>query len=468
LYILSVGNQKAFGARICYTMITMKKSLFLFLLPLLFLPAISVYAESEDELQRQLKSLENEIKGLQDSVSFARSKGTGLQSDIKLLEKKISESQLKIKSTQATIAKLNRNITEKDQALEELDAKLAREKDSLGQILRKKDYFSAYTLLDYSLQEKTLSSFFSDRDAYSSLEKSLQNSFKDIRISKTTIENVKLELEDAKDEEMARRIVQEAEKKRVELNQKEKASLLTTTKGEEAKFKKVLENRQAEAAKLRARIFSLRDSSSISFGQAYDYAVLASKATGVRPALILSILTQESSLGKNIGACYLSSDLSGGGFSIKSGDTRTRVMNPKRDVPIFLTVTKDLGRDPFKTPVSCWIPMYSKGVPYGWGGAMGPAQFIPSTWQIFANRVAASIGTSYADPWLPYHAIVAMAMYLSDLGAVSGNETSERTAACRYYSGSSCSRSSDGASYGNQVMKRVYGIQADIDTLQKS
>jgi peptidoglycan hydrolase CwlO-like protein len=446
----------------------MKQFLFLFLLPLFFLGSLSLYAESEDELQRQLKSLENEIKGLQDSVSFARSKGTGLQSDIKLLEKKISESQLKIKSTQATIARLNRNITEKDQALEELDAKLAREKDSLGQILRKKNYFSAYTLLDYSLQEKTLSSFFSDRDAYSSLEKSLQNSFKDIRISKTTIENVKLELEDAKDEEMARRIVQEAEKKRVELNQKEKASLLTTTKGEEAKFKKVLENRQAEAAKLRARIFSLRDSSSISFGQAYDYAVLASKATGVRPALILSILTQESSLGKNIGACHISSDQSGDGVSIKSGDVRTRVMNPKRDLPIFLTITRELGRDPFKTPVSCWIPMYSKGVPYGWGGAMGPSQFIPSTWQIFANRVASSVGTSYSDPWLPYHAIVAMAMYLSDLGAVSGNETSERTAACKYYSGSSCSRSQDGASYGNQVMKRVYGIQADIDTLQKS
>ncbi len=446
----------------------MKQFLLFWLLAFLFLPTFSLYAESEDELQKQLKSLENEIKGLQDSVSFARSKGTGLQSDIKLLEKKIIESQLKIKSTQANIAKLNRNIIEKDQALEELDAKLAREKDSLGQILRKKNYYTAYTLLDYSLQEKTLSGFFSDRDAYGSLEESLQNSFKDITISKTTIENVKLELEDAKDEETARRVVQEAEKKRVELNQKEKASLLTATKGEETKYKKVLETRQAEAAKLRARIFALRDSSSISFGQAYDYAVLASKATGVRPALILSILTQESSLGKNIGACYLSSDQSGNGVSIKSGESRTRVMNPKRDVPLFLELTRDLGRDSFKTPVSCWIPMYSKGVPYGWGGAMGPAQFIPSTWQLFSKRVAASVGQPYSDPWVPYHAIVAMAMYLSDLGAVSGNETSERTAACKYYSGSSCSRSNDGASYGNQVMKRVYGIQQDIDTLQKS
>ncbi len=466
-----MGKRKREGNLFCYTGVTMKKCLFFFCLSFFLIASSGVvylHAETEDELQTQLKSLENEIKGLQESITVARSKGNGLQGDIKLLEKKIAESQLKIKSTQATISRLNSNITEKDRALEELDAKVAREKDSLAQILRKKNYFSAYTLLDYSLQEKTLSSFFSDRDSYGSLEKSLQNSFNDIKISKTTIENVKSELEDAKDEEMARRIVQEAEKKRVEQNQKEKGALLKETKGEEAKYKKVLETRQIEAAKLRARIFALRDSGSISFGQAYDYAVLASKATGVRPALILAILTQESSLGKNVGACYLSDFATGDGTLIKSGGYKGRVMNPSRDVSPFLQITKALGRDSQKTPVSCWIPMYSKGAPYGWGGAMGPSQFIPSTWALLADRIANAVGVSYADPWAPYHAITATAIYLSDRGAVAGNETSERTAACKYYSGSSCSKSSDGASYGNQVMKRVYSIQADIDTLQKS
>jgi len=441
-------------------------SCFLFLF-FFSISALYLHAETEAELKDQLQSLEAEIKGLQQNVDDARSKGTGLQTDIKLLEKKIAESQLKIKSTQSTIAKLSSNITEKDRALEELDAKLSREKDSLGQILRKKNYFSAYTLLDYSLQEKTLSGFFSDRDSYGTLEKAIQGSFDDIKVSKEKIADVKSELEDAKDEEIARRIIQESEKKRVEVNQKEKASLLSQTKGKEAEYKKVLQARQVEAAKTRAKIFALRDTGSISFGQAYDYAVLASKATGVRPAVILAILTQESSLGKDIGACYVTDYTTGNGVGIRTGATKMRVMNPTRDVPIFLSITQTLGRDSLKTPVSCWIPMYSKGNPYGWGGAMGPSQFIPSTWKLLANRITAAVGAP-ADPWLPYHAITATAMYLSDLGAVSGNETSERTAACKYYSGSSCSKSSDGAVYGNQVMKRVYSIQADIDTLQKS
>ncbi len=446
----------------------MFKKLFLTLVCLtLSFSFVSVFADTESDLKDQLKSLEDEIKGLQDNITESRSKGTGLQSDIKLLEKKIAESKLKIKSTQSTIAKLSSNINEKDRALEELDAKLSREKDSLGQILRKKNYISAYTLLDYSLQEKTLSGFFSDRDSYSTLEKALQGSFDDIKFSKEKIGTVKTELEDAKDEEVARRIIQEAEKKRVEVNQKEKSTLLTQTKGQEAQFKKVLVARQVEAAKIRAKIFALRDSSSISFGQAYDYAVLASKETGVRPALILAILTQESQLGKDIGACYISDYTTGDGIGIKSGASKPRAMSPTRDIPVFLDITQNLGRDPMKTPISCWIPLYNKGSPYGWGGAMGPSQFIPSTWKLLAKRIANAVGVTYADPWLPYHAITATAMYLSDLGAVAGNETSERTSACKYYSGSSCSKSADGAGYGNSVMKRVYAIQADIDTLQK-
>jgi membrane-bound lytic murein transglycosylase B len=193
----------------------------------------------------------------------------------------------------------------------------------------------------------------------------------------------------------------------------------------------------------------------------------ASKTTGVRPALILAILMQESSLGVNVGACYLRDYDTGSGVSIKSGDVKPRTMHPTRDVPVFKTVTSKLGRDPQKTQVSCWIPAYSGGQPSGWGGAMGPSQFIPSTWQLFESRITSSTGAAVADPWNPYHAITATALYLEDLGAVAGNETAERNAACKYYSGRSCSASNAGASYGNSVMKKLYAMQADIDKLQR-
>src|SRR6185503_164524 len=138
----------------------------------------------------------------------------------------------------------------------------------------------------------------------------------------------------------------------------------------------------------------LRDAGSISFGQAYDYALQASRSTGVRPALVLAILMQESSLGVNVGSCYLASLSTGDGVSIKTGAIKPRTMSPTRDVPIFTSLLSRLGRDPLKTQVSCWIAMYSRGLPVGWGGAMGPSQFIPSTWQLFESRIEGVTGRS--------------------------------------------------------------------------
>ncbi len=129
-------------------------------------------------------------------------------------------------------------------------------------------------------------------------------------------------------------------------------------------------------------------------------------------------------------------------------------MKPSRDVQPFIKITSAIGYDWKKTVVSC--PIAGAG---GWGGAMGPAQFIASTWQSIAKRVAAITGSS--NPWNAQDAIVGSATYLSDLGA-NADYLSQIKAACKYYGtgGSNCA-------YGRQVMGRVNKIQADIDYLKQ-
>lgn len=430
-------------------------------------PLFAQSTQSREQLEKELADLEAQIKALNGSITQTQAQKTSLAKDITLLTQKINQSKLKIKAHDAQISKLNQNISEKNKSINFLDDKMGREKESLAQIMRKTKYLEQYSLLDFGLQSQSLSTFFSDVDSFSTLNRALNQSFDEIRGTKTELEQVKTELQEAKDEETQKKLAQEAERKKVESNQKEKNTLLTQTKNQETEYKKVLAAREKEAATIRARLFELRDTAAISFGQAYDYALQASKATGVRPALILAILMQESSLGVNVGACYLKDYATGDGISIKTGATKPRTMHPTRDVPVFQTLIAKLGKDPQATPVSCWIAMYSGGSPTGWGGAMGPSQFIPSTWKIFENRIENVTGASAANPWNPYHAITAMAMYLEDLGAVAGNETAERNAACKYYSGRSCASSSAGAGYGNAVMKKLYSMQADIDKLQR-
>ena len=440
-------------------------SVFLTVVPTVLAQAAPA-TQSRAELEKELADLEAQIKAISKDISTTQQQGTSLKKDISLLTQKITQSKLKIQSHLKAINQLSQNITEKNKTINALDAKMEREKESLAQIMRKTRYLGDYSLIDFGLQSKSLSSFFEDLDSFAVVNRALAQSFKEIDATKSELETVKTELLEAKDQETEKKLAQELEKKKVESNQKEKNNLLQMTKNQESEYKKVLAAREKEAAAIRTRLFELRDTGSISFGQAYDLAVLASKGTGVRPALVLAILMQESSLGVNVGACYLKDTTTGDGVSIKSGDIKKRTMSPTRDVPVFTSLLSRLGRPIEKTPVSCWIAMYSGGNPIGWGGAMGPSQFIPSTWKIFEDRIERITGSATADPWNPRDAITATALYLADLGAVAGNESSERNAACKYYSGRSCA-SGPGASYGNSVMRKIVNVQLDIDKLQR-
>lgn len=133
-------------------------------------------------------------------------------------------------------------------------------------------------------------------------------------------------------------------------------------------------------------------------------------------------------------------------------------MKPERDQAPFQQITTDLGMDPDITPVSC--PMKdSKGRQVGWGGAMGPAQFIPSTWMGYKDRVAAITG-KMANPWDIRDAFIASALKLRAGGA--GTVEGEWAAAMRYFSGGTNTRY---RFYGDNVVKTANEYQADIDAL---
>ncbi len=133
------------------------------------------------------------------------------------------------------------------------------------------------------------------------------------------------------------------------------------------------------------------------------------------------------------------------------------------DQTAFLQIMKELGLPPEGQPLSC--PVASGG----WGGAMGPTQFIPTTWLSVRTRLASMLGISATNPWNARHAVHATGLYMSDLGANTGGYTAERNAACKYYSGRSCGQSSmNNTFYGDQVLAKAAGIQKDIDFLESN
>jgi membrane-bound lytic murein transglycosylase B len=288
----------------------------------------------------------------------------------------------------------------------------------------------------------------------------MEDLFNDIRGTKSQTEAAKAELNRQKQAAADAAAQLAAQKKQVESDKLEKNQLLADSKSKEKSYAEVLADKQAKAAQIRAVLFPLAGvDTQIQFGQALSYATAAGARTGVRPALILGILQQESNLGANVGSCVITNLTTGETKSVNSGRIFPNGIHPTRDLPLLQTILNGLGRDPLVTKVSCPIGTV------GYGGAMGPTQFIPSTWKIIESKVESALSKPLADPWNPQDAIYATAFMLAGSGATAGTYAAERDAACRYYSGKACSAGT-GASYGTQVMAKATAIQQNIDALQ--
>ena len=431
------------------------------------LTAGAVYAqeltpEERASLQRQYDELQREIEIQQQIIKDTQAKKNTLQGDVTLLNAQIKTAQAQIDAKNITIKQLATQIAKKNVVINELEGRISRGKEALAAILRQTQMIDDYSVISVALGAQDVSEFFSDLDAFTSIKTDLSVLFADIRATKVQTESEKAELAAKRNQTADAKYEVETQKKQITNNKTEKQQLLAITANQEAEYKKVLAERQAKAAAIRAALFPLRDASAITFENALAYAKDAQTRTGVRPALILAVLTQESNLGKNVGQCYLTNDSTGAGVGKNTGNAFAKVMSPTRDVPPFLALSYQLGFDPHRQVVSC--PIASAG---GWGGAMGPAQFIPSTWALYAARVASAHGLSIANPWDPRDAITAMSIYLEGLGAGVGGYTAEHRAAAKYYAGGAWATAS-GRGYANNVLALAESIQSNIDFLSNN
>lgn len=423
--------------------------------------AQALTVEQKLQLQSELSQVEAEQKKAEKELIDAQNQTSSLKRDIAILDAKIKAATLDIKAKNLLIQTLGNDINDKQKRIADLEAHISRGKETLAQLIRKTGEMDSYSWPEVILAQENISGFFTDVDTFQSVQQGLKDTFEQLRAIEASTTAEKEALDKRRNAEMDARYAIQQEQKSIQADEATKQQLLSISKGNEKAYASLIEQKKARAATIRAQLFALRDAASIPFGQALQYANIAAQKTGVRPAFLLAIMMQESSLGKNVGQCYVTNTSTGSGVNARTGNSISNVMHPTRDVPAFSDILSQIGGEVTKTVVSCPLSI-------GWGGAMGPAQFIPSTWVLMKNRVASAVGISgMPDPWNPSHAFMASSMYLADLGAGARTYSSERNAACKYYSGRACGLVKGNTTYGNQVVSQADIIQRTmIDPLQ--
>ncbi len=442
--------------------------LILFLVMPVHLVGAETDAERRKRLETELQVVERQILTQQRLVEDKQVERRTLERDMAIIESEITRAQLGIQARSLAIRQLSDQIGEKGVVLSILEERLDKQQVSLADLVRRSVLLDEYSLVEVMLSKENFSDFFSDVATFQSLKESLNESLAVLQGIQRDTNEQKNALEEKQETEAEMKRIQELQKLEIEAKEREKEQILTVTRGEEEAYQELLESQQRTAAQLRNALFQLLGGGGgIPFPEAVRLAQYASGVVGVDAALILAILEQETNLGSNLGSCA---------YSDMRGDRA--VMHPDRDAPVFLAIAGILGFDPRTRSVSC--PIVSGGQRVGWGGAMGPSQFIPSTWAMYGGIVNRGSGWVYsqpddairringtgspANPWNNQDAFIATALLLRDNGA-SGSYANDRLAALRYYAGWGGANNPANSFYGDQVMNRKSRLAQEITIL---
>lgn len=409
---------------------------------------------SQADLEQQLAAIEAQIADLQNQLTTTQSAKLTLTKKINQLKTQQDKIRLQIKATTLQIKKLDTQIASTQASIQNEKNKINRYRAELTTLIRTLNSNERTPLLITFLEAGGTTAFFQDLQSYASITDSIHTLVQLTKSAKVALEQKQTDLSDQQDDAKNLLSVNIAQQNALKDSLGEQNDLLTETKGQEAAYQSQLADTRKLASQIRSRLYELFGTTKqIDFGDAVKIAQFVSSQTGVEPAFLLAILTQETNLGKNVGTCNRSGDPPEKGWRV--------IMKPERDQTPFQQITNDLGMDTDTTPVSC--PLKDKnGKQYGWGGAMGPAQFIPSTWVGWASKVAAVTGKT-ANPWDIRDAFIAAALKLKADGA-DKTDDGKWKAAMRYFSGSTNTKY---RFYGDNVLALTKKYEKDIQTISQ-
>ncbi|MEK7520061.1 MAG: hypothetical protein AAB581_02355 [Patescibacteria group bacterium] len=399
-----------------------------------------IVSEQKQTLRGQLKEIEQQINEYQESIATTKQEQKSLNQEIGVLDKQVKKQQLQIREIDLSLADVEDDIRTKTAEIDSLEGQLAERRQLLLASVRRLNEYDGTSAVSLFLRSESISVFFSQMRYLKNIQNNINQFIANIDDIRTNLEEQKTDLEGKRSDIVRLRGLSGLQKTALEQKQKEKQTLLVQTKGQQKLYEAGIKKSQKDITLIKQQLFVLESVGiSMSFEEALAKAKFSGEKTGVRPAFLLAIFQVESKLGTYIG---------GGSWKVD--------MKPQ-ERQSFLVVTGKLGLDPDTTPVS-------KRPSYGWGGAMGAAQFLPSTWLAYEEQIASLTGNNPPSPWNIEDAFMGSAIKLVSNGAGTRAYKDEHKAAAMYLGGSNYKKSVAQA-YANNVMDWAEYYQGQIDAI---
>ncbi len=397
-------------------------------------------SQLKSRLQSQLDQLQQQIDENRDKIQGLKQRERTLQGDIEEMEAEIEQVRLQLEATSLEIQRTNFEIDQISERISKMQQQVDEQKRLLSGSLQQVYQLDQRSPLELVLGTDNLSELLTDIEFLKVVQEGLQGNLDNLQATQQQLQNSKDELLAAQEENQELYELQQLQRDKLQQKISRKEQLVAAARNKKNNLKQEVQEARNSIQQIRDQLYTLEGvAESFSLEEAYKKAQKVSQATEVRPAFLLAILKRESDWGNNIGGGSWRSD-----------------MHP-RDRDAFKKITSKLGLDPDAMPVS------SKPS-YGWGGAMGPAQFLPTTWLTVEDRVAEITGNNPPSPWNLDDAFAASAVLLSRAGATTHTHQAEWRAAMRYFAGSNWDNPAY-SFYGDGVMELAEVIQEEIDKL---
>lgn len=378
--------------------VNLAKKIFGFFLVAVFLTvdfafhATSLWAADEPEdIRKDMDKIEEKIEkeeaGLQQN-----------QTELNITQRQISGTAYELKKT-------TQEISEKEKELERIQKRIELNKKIMAAYAQEMYINDSESSWALGLSDVKFSQYFENFDQMLSIKEKLLTVAEEVRKDKDETETVKKELAEKKEDHEVLLVAKQAEKNEIV--------------GEINEAKLTIAQLQSKLNKLRSTLSKFLGSS-YTMDDVIEAVKFAEKKTNVRKEFLFAVLDKETDLGRFTGGCTYKNS--------KMGD---------KNAEIFKNICDDLGYDYKKMKVSCPLS-------YGIGGAMGVAQFMPTTWagqdgkSGYAPKISSLTNSDPADPWNLKDGIMGMALYLKNRGG--DKKSGEKTAAAAYYCGSRLER----------------------------